>query len=185
MLGVIMSDYQTRIGPRMNAEKFQQRFLPLQRMLYRQALALLGSETDAEDAVQDTYLRLWLQVDRVMEMEQAEGFFVQTLRNVCLNIIRSRHSTARIESFDNRADEDDMELRERLLNEDRLRLRKAISQLPPKARRMVTMFYFSQMSSQQIAESLGETDANVRSTLSRARAHLRKLLLDNQTETRQ
>jgi DNA-directed RNA polymerase specialized sigma24 family protein len=44
---------------------------------------------------------------------------------------------------------------------------------------MVTMFYFSQMSSLQIAETTGETDANVRSTLSRARATLRKLLLDN------
>lgn len=180
-----MTDEHLKAVRRMNAEQFQQRFLPLQQRLYRQALALLGNETDAEDAVQDTYLKLWQQADRVGQMEQAERFFVQTLRNVCLNKIRSRRSTAGIETLSNRADEDDTELRERLLNEDRLRLRKAISQLLPKARSMLTMFYFSQMSSQQIAEALGETDANVRSTLSRARAQLRTILLDNQTETRQ
>ena len=168
----------------MNAEQFQHRFLPLRQILYRQALALLGNEMDAEDAVQETYLRLWRQAERVTGMEQAEGFFVQTLRNVCLNIIRSRRNVSGIETLDKCMEEDDSKLREQMLNEDRLRLRKAIAQLQPKARSMVTMFYFSQMSSQQIAEALGETDANVRSTLSRARMQLRTILLDNQTETR-
>ena len=160
----------------MTAEQFQRRFLPLQRSLYQQALALLGSETDAEDAMQETYLRLWRQADRMEAMQNAEGFFVQTLRNICLNLIRSRRRLSSLEPMAYLADDDD-ELREQVLSEDRLRLRQAIGQLQPKARSMVTMFYFSQMSSQQIADVLGETDANVRSTLSRARAQLRELLI--------
>ena len=160
----------------MTAEQFQRRFLPLQRSLYLLALALLGSETDAEDAVQETYLRLWRQADRVEAMQNAEGFFVRTLRNICLNLIRSRRHLSSLEPMAYLADDDD-ELREQVLSEDRLRLRQAIGQLQPKARSMVTMFYFSQMSSQQIADVLGETDANVRSTLSKARAQLRELLL--------
>ena len=160
----------------MNAEQFQRRFLPLQRQLYQQALALLVREADAEDAVQETYLRLWRQAERVEAMQNAEGFFIQTLRNICLNLIRSRRNLSRLEPMEYLADDDDM-LREQVLSEDRLRLRQAIAQLQPKARSMVTMFYFSQMSSQQIADKLGETDANVRSTLSRARAQLRQLLI--------
>lgn len=160
----------------MTAEQFQRRFMPLQRSLYQQALALLGSETDAEDAVQETYLRLWRQADRMEAMQNAEGFFVRTLRNICLNLIRSRRRLSSLEPMAYLADDDD-ELREQVLSEDRLRLRQAIGQLQPKARSMVTMFYFSQMSSQQIADVLGETDANVRSTLSRARAQLRELLI--------
>ena len=78
------------------------------------------------------------------------------------------------------ADETDTALQEVILSEDHQSLRRAIGQLQPKARSIVTMFYFSQMSSQQIAEVTGETDANVRSILSRARAQLRELLLDHQ-----
>lgn len=58
---------------RTNTEQFLQRFLPLQQMLFSEALALLGSKTDAEDAVQETYLRLWRQAGRVIAMEQAKG----------------------------------------------------------------------------------------------------------------
>lgn len=169
---------------RTNTEQFLQRFLPLQQMLFREALALLGSKTDAEDAVQETYLRLWRQVGRVIAMEQAKGFFVKTLRNVCLNMIRSRRNMTSIEFIGNKTDDLETEQHELLFIEDRLRLRRAIAQLPPKARSMVTMFYLSQMSSQQIAEILGETDANVRSTLSRARVMLKNILLNNEKETR-
>lgn len=169
---------------RTNTEQFLQRFLPLQQMLFREALALLGSKTDAEDAVQETYLRLWRQAGRVIAMEQAKGFFVKTLRNVCLNMIRSRRNMTSIEFIGNKTDDLETEQHELLFIEDRLRLRRAIAQLPPKARSMVTMFYLSQMSSQQIAEILGETDANVRSTLSRARVVLKNILLNNEKETR-
>ena len=169
---------------RTNTEQFLQRFLPLQQMLFREALALLGSKTDAEDAVQETYLRLWRQAGRVIAMEQAKGFFVKTLRNVCLNMIRSRRNMTSIEFIGNKTDDLETEQYELLFIEDRLRLRRAIAQLPPKARSMVTMFYLSQMSSQQIAEILGETDANVRSTLSRARVMLKNILLNNEKETR-
>lgn len=169
---------------RTNTEQFLQRFLPLQQMLFSEALALLGSKTDAEDAVQETYLRLWRQAGRVIAMEQAKGFFVKTLRNVCLNMIRSRRNMTSIEFIGNKTDDLETEQHELLFIEDRLRLRRAIAQLPPKARSMVTMFYLSQMSSQQIAEILGETDANVRSTLSRARVMLKNILLNNEKETR-
>lgn len=169
---------------RTNTEQFLQRFLPLQQMLFSEALALLGSKTDAEDAVQETYLRLWRQAGRVIAMEQAKGFFVKTLRNVCLNMIRSRRNMTSIEFIGNKTDDLETEQHELLFIEDRLRLRRAIAQLPPKTRSMVTMFYLSQMSSQQIAEILGETDANVRSTLSRARVMLKNILLNNEKETR-
>jgi len=164
----------------MTADQYKQRFLPFQRQLYQQALALLGNEADAMDAVQETYLRLWRQADRIEEMSNAKGFYLQTLRNISLNIIRSRRNLASLEQLSETADETDTALQEVILSEDHQSLRRAIGQLQPKARSIVTMFYFSQMSSQQIAEVTGETDANVRSILSRARAQLRELLLDHQ-----
>ena len=166
----------------MTAKEFQLRFLPMQPRLYRLALGMLCVEADAEDAVQDTYLKVWQQADRIDDMENAEGFFVLTLRNVCLNIIRSRRGTANLDQMNNLMVENDTEMQRLIEKEDLITLRKAISQLQPKARSMVTMFYFSRMSSHQIAEATGETDANVRSTLSRAREQLRDMLLKHQKQ---
>lgn len=164
----------------MTSKEFQLRFLPMQPRLYRLALAMLGVEADAEDAVQETYLKVWRQADRMAEMENADGFLVLTLRNVCLNMIRSRRGTASLDSIDYRVEENDAEMQSLIENEDLMLLRKAISRLQPKARSMVTMFYFSRMSSLQIAEVMGDTDTNVRSILSRARVQLRDMLVDYQ-----
>lgn len=162
----------------MTAKEFQLRFIPMQPDLYRQALAMLGVEADAEDAVQETYLKVWKQAERIADMENAEGFLVLTLRNVCLNIIRSRKGAVNLDLMKMDIEENDAEMQSLIENEDRMTLRRAISHLQPKARSMVTMFYFGRMSSQQIAEVTGETDANVRSILSRARAQLREILVD-------
>ena len=160
----------------MTAKLFQQRFLPMQPQLYRIALAILGVVADAEDAVQETYLRVWQQADKIDGMENVEGFFVLTLRNVCLNMIRSRKGTVNLDTMNHEMEEDE-EMQSLILKEDLMLLRKVISLLQPKARSMVTMFYISQMGSRQIAEIMGETDANVRSILSRARAQIREILL--------
>ena len=160
----------------MTAKLFQQRFLPMQPQLYRIALAILGVVADAEDAVQETYLRVWQQADKIDGMENVEGFFVLTLRNVCLNMIRSCKGTVNLDTMNHEMEEDE-EMQSLILKEDLMQLRKAISLLQPKARSMVTMFYISQMGSRQIAEIMGETDANVRSILSRARAQIREILL--------
>ena len=160
----------------MTAKLFQQRFLPMQPQLYRIALAILGVVVDAEDAVQETYLKVWQQADKIDGMESVEGFFVLTLRNVCLNMIRSLKGTVNLDTMNHEMEEDE-EMQSLILKEDLMQLRKAISLLQPKARSMVTMFYISQMGSRQIAEIMGETDANVRSILSRARVQIREILL--------
>ena len=43
----------------MNQQEFKQQFMPFHRMLYRVAFELTGNTQDAEDLLQDTYLRIW------------------------------------------------------------------------------------------------------------------------------
>lgn len=43
----------------MNAQEFKKRFMPFHRLLYRVAFHLTGNVQDAEDLLQDTYLKLW------------------------------------------------------------------------------------------------------------------------------
>ena len=159
----------------MNHLEFERRYWPLRTRLMRTALALLGNGQEAEDAVQETFLRVWRQGERLDEMASPEGFFLLTLRNHCLNLLRSRR-TKEVPVEDSEAmsltDEADAELREQL-HADLHRLRIALGTLKPKARSAITMQYFDDMTTRDIALVLGETHANTRSILTRARQQLR------------
>ena len=64
----------------MNHLEFERRYWPLRTRLMRTALALLGNGQEAEDAVQETFLRVWRQGERLDDMASPEGFFLLTLR---------------------------------------------------------------------------------------------------------
>ena len=49
----------------MSADEFKALFLPFHVRLYRTAYALLGNAQDAEDMVQDAYLKLWSKRDEL------------------------------------------------------------------------------------------------------------------------
>ena len=156
----------------MTQQEFEQRYLPLAPRLQRMALALLGNADDAKDALQETYLRLWQQSERISELRSPEAFFLLTMRNYCLNQLRSRRKTIQPEAIDELADDFDADLSEQL-HADLRRLRLALAQLKPKMRSAITMLYFDGLSTRDIAFVLGETPANTRSMLSRAREQLR------------
>lgn len=52
----------------MNAENFKQRYLPFHDKMYRLAFRYTGSWENAEDMVQETYLKLWKKRDELPEM---------------------------------------------------------------------------------------------------------------------
>lgn len=163
----------------MSPQEFQQRFLPLARTLHRTAFALLGNAEDAEDAVQETYLRLWQQADRVATMEGAEGFFLTTLRHECLDRLRrraARHEVdgeglppeAKAEPYappPEPEEEPDAAARQLSL----------LEQLPPNTRRLLQLRHVAGASYAEIAAITGLTEVNIRVILSRTRKQLSEL----------
>ena len=53
------------------------------------ALSLLPSMDDAEDAVQDTLLKLWAVRERIADTSHFRNLAVSVCRNLCLNMLRS------------------------------------------------------------------------------------------------
>ena len=56
----------------MDAEEFKRRFLPLHIRLYRTAFRLMGNTMDAEDMVQEAYLKLWERRDALEHVANLE-----------------------------------------------------------------------------------------------------------------
>jgi DNA-directed RNA polymerase specialized sigma24 family protein len=74
------------------AERFEEHRVHLRSVAYR----MLGSLTEADDAVQDAWLRL--SRSRASEVENLGGWLTTVVARVCLNILRSR-TVRREESF--------------------------------------------------------------------------------------
>lgn len=154
----------------MTQQEFQNKYMPLAPQFYRRALALLGNAQDAEDAVQDTYLKLWDQSARLNMLESPEAFMQTVLRNVCINMLRDRRPENGLEATDNLPEEGGR--MERM--EQRNTLRMLLDRLTPKARRMVTLRHVGDYSFAEMAALTGESETNIRTILSRARRFLRE-----------
>ena len=160
----------------MTAQSFEKKYLGLSPRLYSVACSLLGNAEDAEDAVQDVFVKLWEKRARLEQMENAEAYFLATLRNICLNKLREHHLEAAatddwdaVPSRDEATADAPMERRE-----TRSILKRLFGRLSPRARRVVTLRHVGEYSFRNLAEVTGETEVNLRAILSRARRQLRE-----------
>ncbi len=57
---------------------------------FRTALAILGSEPDARDAVQETFIKAWRELPRLRELDRFDAWFSRIVVNTCRTALRSR-----------------------------------------------------------------------------------------------
>lgn len=69
----------------MTHAEFKKRFLPLQPMLYREAMRVLCDRFEAEDAVQNLYIKLWELKDELGNLLSPEAYCRKILRNICID----------------------------------------------------------------------------------------------------
>ena len=148
--------------------------------LYRVAYSVLRNSADAEDAVQETYLRVLRHRDTLSEIRDARVWLVRIVWNVVLD--RKRRSKTRPET-DDIADLARLLPASGLSAEDRAvseqhhaHVLRAVQQLPEKEQRVLILSAFEELSSVEIAQVLGTTESTVRSRLFRARNLLSSLL---------
>ena len=134
------------------------------------AYCILHDRHLAEDAVQESYARALEKLPDLRKPAKFNGWLKSICRNTAINIARQQKRTASIEYAEQipAAENNDNEM----TNE----IQKAISKLPEKARELVTMRYFANLSHEQVAEVAGLTPAAVNARLCRIRKTLEKTL---------
>jgi RNA polymerase sigma factor (sigma-70 family) len=73
----------------MNLESFQSRVLPVKNKLYRFALRFLGNEDEAQDIVQEVFIRVWNGRDQMSEVQNWEAWCMRITKNLSLDRIRT------------------------------------------------------------------------------------------------
>ncbi len=160
----------------MEAEEFKAVFLPHARVMYVEALRILRSQSDAEDAVQDVYTRLWEHRGELELIDNPIAYSMTVLRNHCLHIVNAamyrRTETAGpfdgITSLAGADPHDDIESRDRIGKVFEL-----IETLPENQRKVLTLHDVEGLPNQEIGQITGLSPDNIRKLLSRARKAIR------------
>lgn len=147
------------------------------------AAAILHDEDLANDAVQDTFVRLWRIRWRLGLMKDPQGFAMRTLRNLCIDMLRRDKN--RKEKLDSIATEmynqqyvDDSRNDEQSYR----KVEQAIASLPQQQQQIIEMKYVKQMSIHEIAQLTGLSETNISTSLSRAYTTLRNHLQTTDSE---
>ena len=129
-----------------------------------------GSDTEAEEVVQETWLRAWNVRGRV---ELTDAYILRIARNVCVNMWRGHRTQVELVDEDSTAitevtPQEEVEERE---NSEWLQSR--LQCLPQAEREVWQMFYDEGLTVDEIAEARGITVGTVRKTISNVRSTLR------------
>ena len=151
-------------------EQFTQAVTQYSRAMFRAARAVLDSDMDAEDAVSEAVLSAWQHRGKLRDAGAVRPWLVKIAVN-CAR--RLRQKNGRMLYFDDL---------EQLAGgqEDRRyhALWDAVLALPPESRAVVVLFYYEDLTVEQIAKTLHIPQGTVKSRLSRARGRLRTMLCE-------
>ena len=160
----------------MDANDFKRKFLPYHKKLYRVAFRLMGNAQDAEDMVQETYLKLWKKRKELPpDIDSTEAYCITLIKNLCfdaLRSIRNEEDARQADELDIREENNPMQEAE--LKDEVNQVRLIIDTLPKQQQQVVIMRDINDCSYEDIEQATGLSSVNIRVTLSRARKKIRE-----------
>lgn len=157
-----------------DTEQFKLDYLPLQSAMQRMAEHLLGSEEDAADVVQDCFVTLWEEREKLRQVVNREAWCIMLVKRRCVDLLRRRKPTVEI-------DERTMALAEEQSRDDEERMQLAlqmVDRLPERQAQAVRLKHFEAADTDRIAETMHINVGNVYTLLSRAYSSLKQMILE-------
>lgn len=168
-----------------NQVAFQCLFSRYMMDVYKLCYSLLMDQTFAEDATQETFVKLWRHAPSWQPDAPIKTWLMRVARNHCMDIFRKKKSDSKkIEAFhmDQKAnDKSSVSYQnEQALDEEKFSktIQKALFLLPERQREAVTLVYYTELPNIEAAEIMGMKAVAFDSLLARARRNLRESLSD-------
>lgn len=125
-------------------------------MLYRLCYVMLGNESDAEDAVQETMMKYFQKAPPFENEEHRKAWLVKVATNQCRDMLRSRKRHPQM-PLDEASVMSDAQSDSGILE--------ALMTLPEKYRMVLTLYYVEECLIDEIARSIGRTSSAVKMRL--------------------
>lgn len=142
-------------------------------MIYRLAVSNLSSRCDADDVYQEVFMRYIKEIKKgkVFESdEHVKAWFIRVTINCCRSLSTSSWFRRTVPIDETLADDFDQ------FSDCGIDMHGALMKIPQKYRSLIHLYYYEQLSTEEIARLIDEKGATVRTQLSRARALLREIL---------
>lgn len=143
-------------------------------MVYRLAFSMVKMQQDAEDIRQEVFIRYIRTNPQFESPEHEKAWFIRVTTNLCKNLWKSawRQKMVSVDMFE----EEETQI---ILTEEEEAVVETVKRLPIKYRVVIHLFYYEEMSIEEIAQSLNLQSSNVRARLTRARKMLKKWLKED------
>lgn len=162
----------------MDLETFKQTVIPLRAKLLNFCTKLTNEGEDAEDIVQETFLKLWYIRDKLDGYRSVEALSVQIAKNICMDYFRTKKPQGpTLDTLTGLSSGSDTE---QLVEERELvdKVKSLIKALPSLQQTIIRMKDVEGYELNEIAGITGTQIEAVRTNLSRARKKIREQLLN-------
>ncbi len=126
--------------------------------IYKTIFGILGQRENAEDVAVDFFMKLWQIAEQYKNGTGHKGYLATIARNMALDFLRKRkHEVLRDEFTDAElAEEEERPPTQAEEEAADMRLEEALSKLKPAERQVISMKVLSEMTFQEIADSIGK-----------------------------
>ena len=157
-------------------EQFEEMVGRQSRFMFQVAFGLLRNRQDAEDAVQEAFLKLY-RGEAWLRMDNEKGFLARTVWRVALDHLpRAAERTLDVSEMELAASGGaGVSPEQSAVDQDeRAVLRRLIDGLPEELRQPLVLSSVEEMTSREVAEAMGIPEGTVRTRVMRARAELKR-----------
>lgn len=159
-------------APNMDTAGFKQCMMPYARQMYALAFSILKDSSDAEDAVQDVFLRMWEKRSGMGSITNLKAYLLSAVRNRAFDMMEKRRSGG---------DEGVLELSDEGKDAGQTERKDAVSKiigliaaLPEPQRTVISMHDIEGIEYDEISRLTGMNEGALRTALSRARRRIRE-----------
>ncbi|MDE6297334.1 MAG: RNA polymerase sigma-70 factor [Muribaculaceae bacterium] len=154
----------------MNRREFELQFKRLYLPLGMYALRLVNDVDQAEDLVQEAFLKSWNQMERGVELDNFKSWIYRCVHNECVSFLRGVREMAGMEEIPD-VGEEVIDTSER-----DAAIWRAVDSLPEKCREIFLMSKRDGMTGEEIATELGISIKTVKNQMTKALARMREAL---------
>jgi RNA polymerase sigma-70 factor (ECF subfamily) len=153
--------------------------------IHRLAYKMLHNKPDSEDIVQETFMRVYMNLNHYDESQSFSTWIYRIGKNVCIDLLRKKRPVASLDAeltgmdddynfYSKIASEESSPEHLVLQSETEEQIHKSIHKLADKYRVVITLYYLHELSLQEISEKLSLPVTTVKTRLHRGREQLRK-----------
>lgn len=136
--------------------------------MYKTAISILRNDADAADAIQETILSCWKNINKLKNEKYFKTWLTRILINSCKDIIRKNGNTVYLESYNNIDMGSDTSLSDR-------RIKESFDGMSDNYRLILTLYYAQGLTVKEISKLLNMKENTVKTRLSRGREEFKTL----------